>query len=288
MPRNDPFDTTGYGTGDGFTAGTLAPGSAVPVARSIDVKGGSMQVETIADRDAIPGALLARDDPAQFRQEGMTVYVQATGLHYRLEGGIANANWQPFGQGVTQFTGLTDTPANYAGAALQVVRVNAGETGLEFAPAAGGAPTATIENNTGGVIENGSILARSATVGASAALDVVKADSADITLRASRAFAVLTSGDVADAAQGTATFVGPVSMRMKAGLALNVGDDVFLSDVVGEGTNEVPIDGAGGVIAAGGSVQRVGILLHPLSYDGAGNRLALVALNFGQRRTAQA
>lgn len=39
--------------------------------------------------------------------------------------------------GVSSFLGLSDTPASYAGAALQVVRVNAGATALEFA--AGGA-----------------------------------------------------------------------------------------------------------------------------------------------------
>lgn len=38
------------------------------------------------------------------------------------------------------FTSLTDTPANYTGAGLQVVRVNAGETGLEFATVATGGP----------------------------------------------------------------------------------------------------------------------------------------------------
>lgn len=93
MPRGAPFDTTGYGTGDAFSAGTLAPGSAVPIVRSVDVKGGAMQVADLAARDAIPGAGLARDDPAQLRQEGMLVYVDATGLTYQLQGGITNGDW---------------------------------------------------------------------------------------------------------------------------------------------------------------------------------------------------
>ena len=42
------------------------------------------------------------------------------------------------GGGVTDFLGLSDTPANYVGEATNVVRVNAGETALEFAAAAGG------------------------------------------------------------------------------------------------------------------------------------------------------
>ena len=36
------------------------------------------------------------------------------------------------GSGATTFLGLTDTPSSYAGQALKVTRVNAGETGLEF------------------------------------------------------------------------------------------------------------------------------------------------------------
>ena len=39
--------------------------------------------------------------------------------------------------GVTDFTDLGDVPASYTGAGLQVVRVNAGETGLEFATISG-------------------------------------------------------------------------------------------------------------------------------------------------------
>lgn len=40
--------------------------------------------------------------------------------------------------GATSFLGLSDTPASYAGAAGQVVQVNAGATGLEFAAASAG------------------------------------------------------------------------------------------------------------------------------------------------------
>lgn len=42
------------------------------------------------------------------------------------------------GGGASAFTDLTDVPSSYTGAALQSVRVNAGETGLEFAAASGG------------------------------------------------------------------------------------------------------------------------------------------------------
>lgn len=39
--------------------------------------------------------------------------------------------------GASAFTDLTDVPASYTGEALKVVRVNAGETGLEFATISG-------------------------------------------------------------------------------------------------------------------------------------------------------
>jgi len=45
----------------------------------------------------------------------------------------------PSAYGASRFLELTDTPANYSGSSLQVVRVNVGETALEFA--AGGAGT---------------------------------------------------------------------------------------------------------------------------------------------------
>ena len=42
------------------------------------------------------------------------------------------------GGGATAFTGLTDTPANYTGSSLKHVRVNVGETALEFVTLGGG------------------------------------------------------------------------------------------------------------------------------------------------------
>lgn len=41
--------------------------------------------------------------------------------------------------GITNFNALTDTPSNKTGSALKVVRVNAGETALEYATVEGGA-----------------------------------------------------------------------------------------------------------------------------------------------------
>ena len=43
--------------------------------------------------------------------------------------------------GASAFTSLTDVPSSYTGEALKVARVNAGETGLEFATISGGGLT---------------------------------------------------------------------------------------------------------------------------------------------------
>lgn len=51
--------------------------------------------------------------------------------------GVAVITGGSGGGGVTAFIQLSDVPNSYAGAALQVVRVNAGETGLEFATVSG-------------------------------------------------------------------------------------------------------------------------------------------------------
>ncbi len=45
--------------------------------------------------------------------------------------------------GASTFLQLTDTPSSYSGQALKIVRVNAGETGLEFSTGGGGSGTVT-------------------------------------------------------------------------------------------------------------------------------------------------
>lgn len=49
--------------------------------------------------------------------------------------------------GVTTFLGLTDTPSTYAGQSLKGVRVNVGETALEFSDAALGVFEANYSGN---------------------------------------------------------------------------------------------------------------------------------------------
>jgi hypothetical protein len=77
--------------------------------------------------------------------------------------------WGTGGSGASAFTDLSDVPNNYTGDALKVVRVNAGETALEFATVSGtgdvvGPASATsgavvlYDGTTGKLIKNSTIL----------------------------------------------------------------------------------------------------------------------------------
>ena len=67
------------------------------------------------------------------------VYNRADGKFYQLSG----EGWAVISSlGVEDFVGLTDTPGAYAGEGQKIVRVNAGETGLEFVEAAADFATA--------------------------------------------------------------------------------------------------------------------------------------------------
>ena len=73
-----------------------------------------------------------------------------------LAGGLPTWAASSGGGGSTTFIGLTDTPANYTGAAGQYVRVNSVSTGLEFVTAPSGTGTVT-QINTGGGLTGGPI-----------------------------------------------------------------------------------------------------------------------------------
>lgn len=157
MPRGNPFDTRGYGTGDAFTAATLASGSSTSTLRSIDVKGGAQQVADLAARDAIPGAALARDHVDQFRQEGMLVYVDDIGAGvsetYQLQGGITNSDWAVFTGGSPAWlnigaateavstgdlaAGIAATGGLFYDASALTLRIGTGGTGTISVPGAG-------------------------------------------------------------------------------------------------------------------------------------------------------
>ncbi len=71
-----------------------------------------------------------------------------------------------------EFIDLTDVPNSYAGASLKIVRVNVGETGLEFSTGGGGTIASTLNllkgDNAGNAISAG-ILASNVVVKASGA-----------------------------------------------------------------------------------------------------------------------
>lgn len=71
-----------------------------------------------------------------------------------------DGQWITGGAGATTFLGLSDTPSSYSAQALKVVRVNAGETALEFVTATGGGDFST---NTALSVANEVVLFADAT-----------------------------------------------------------------------------------------------------------------------------
>ncbi len=86
---------------------------------------------------------------------------------------LSDTEIAPGSGGATAFIALTDVPNSYAGASLKIVRVNVGETGLEFSTGGGGGTIASTLNllkgdNAGNAIDAG-ILASNVVVKASGA-----------------------------------------------------------------------------------------------------------------------
>lgn len=246
MPNGTPFDTPGFGAGDVFVSSTVGVGSAVPGMRSIDVKGGIMEVADIATRDLIPDPAAARNDPAQFRQEGMLCFVQSDQNTYQLQGGIANANWVLFG---------------VSAAALDKTRTS----------------------DDAGTLPQGMVVCQSDVT----ALRIKRCDPAADDF-ASRPVGIVVpiAGIATLAAGGVRTQWGEeIPVRLIAGLVLpTLGEEILLSTTPGDCT----FPGLVGVPApaSGGQLQRVGIFLDPLTYDGGADRLVLAQIDFGHRRTA--
>jgi len=246
VPKADPFDSRGYGVGDGAPgAGTLAPISTNPVARSADVKGGCMQVLDLTARDAIPGEGLARDDPGQHRQEGMLCFVQADQTTYRLQGGIANVNWTPFGV------------------------------------SAGGGPTVpAADNQTGVAIAKGTVVG-AATGGPNR---VQPFDAADASLAAARIVGLVTEvGGIGIAAQGEVSITAYDTVLFKNALAPAPvdGDEFYASgDTPGRVTTLADLNANPPPV--GGVRHRLGVVMDASTY--AGTDLCSCVFYPGQRR----
>lgn len=104
-----------------LTAGSPAPSSGITVelanvACPLIVRNQCGEDATInVDGDAVT-AVVAANSTALIYSDGTTLALVAGGS----------------GGGATTFLGLSDTPANYSGAAQRFARVNAGGTGIEF------------------------------------------------------------------------------------------------------------------------------------------------------------
>jgi hypothetical protein len=82
MASSDPGP--GYQPGDVAVPATISAIAVTPVCRASDLQGSHRTVDTLVARDAIP---------ANFRDEGMTVWVTATSQLFRAVGGITNGDW---------------------------------------------------------------------------------------------------------------------------------------------------------------------------------------------------
>lgn len=77
----------------------------------------------------------------------------------KLTTGGVSADWdrvrKSSGGGASVFTALTDVPGSYSGQSLKAVRVNSGETGLEFFTISGSLPTGMAYDNSTGTLSFG-------------------------------------------------------------------------------------------------------------------------------------
>ena len=113
------------------------------------------------------------------------------------------------GGGATTFLDLTDTPSAYTGQANKIVRVNAGETGLDFTDEAGSAIDLTQFPNT---YEYGVSSAGFVQLGAYSALTIAGTQSnananTDSSIRLRKILSSAIAGNSATAYQGSHTFI---------------------------------------------------------------------------------
>jgi hypothetical protein len=106
---------------------TYAPGTTAVAVLDKDVSGyvtraSGTTVPSDGEAGYLKGCLFLHTDGGI----GTSLYVN--------EGSITTADFNAFGSagGVTTFVALTDTPANYTGGSLKYLRVNVGETAVEF------------------------------------------------------------------------------------------------------------------------------------------------------------
>jgi hypothetical protein len=219
------------------------------------------------------------DTPGSYTTPGASVVVNpgGTGL---IEGPIPVSTW----------LGLTDTPGSFS--ALQLVRANAAGTALEFVPPAPPSAVGPLDvtdrtNRSGSPMAVGTIVAPHASTNKS----LVDADPAT-DVQASRPVGVVVEpGGIADLATGAIRTISgldvPVllvaALTIGAGVGeLHTGQEVVISNTAGSGT--LPGSAVAEPLAAGTVKQRVGLVVDLLTYDGGGDLLVLIQIDFGQRR----
>jgi hypothetical protein len=215
-----------FNSGGGFIGiGTNTPANALEVVGTVQADG--LQVDGVAGAAApttniVTDFLGLTDTPGSYNSAGNLVRINGgvSGLEFVANildahddvnvssvvdgevlmysagaGGWVSSSVSAAG-GVTEFTGLTDTPAAYGGQGGKFTRVNAGETGLEFTDeiievVTGGAPNAMVLNNLGDT-----------SVGAPNDNDILQFDSATQTWVSGTISTVANLNDLGDVSVG--------------------------------------------------------------------------------------
>jgi hypothetical protein len=137
-------------------------------------------------------------------------------------------------------------------------------------------------NTSGGLLAQGTIVALGAT-----GKSMVACDISTPTAVASRPNGIIVpTAGVANGVTGPLrTLNGRETPVLLVGsLTLVVGDEIIVSTTVGSGTQSK--SGAPGQPTSGQAINRVGVVVDTLTYDGGGDLLALVQLDFSARRLA--
>lgn len=129
----------GFGTAKTFGAGNVG------IKDTVDIPSAALHVGTTTQGFLPPRLTSAQQDAISSPATGLVIFnTDSSKLRY-----YTGASWRNVdestggGSGVTAFTGLSDVPSSYPSHAGQYLKVNAGETGLEF-----GTPSAAANDYT--------------------------------------------------------------------------------------------------------------------------------------------
>lgn len=216
----------------------------------------------------------------------ITLPAAAPGANTFLQYDGADYVWSSGGAGATDFTDLGDVPSSYAGASLQGVRVNAGETGLEFYTIGSG--TVTSVTGTANRITS--------TGGATPVIDISAAyvGQSSITTLGTIATGVWNATAITVAKGGTGlTALGTASqlLRVNAGATaleyftpsyISANQTITLSgDVTGSGTTGIAATIAANAVSDAKFRQSAGLSIPGRSTNTTGNIADITAATDG-------